>query len=335
MYFLGIIAGFVVAVATIDISTAFFLYSLLIFWGYIAGSITWRFIGQWCVKKDGGLKLWQYKWFPIKCFKGDAKKIRIDSYVMENRPKSYWDNTIYSIHQAKVSSYLMFGILFLITPKLSGSATLTDFTSFAYMLVFLSPILGAIIVPLYIFSDSSVVEVVPGERDFAPIGMTARLFLNSFVKWGLVGLISIKLLPVFFTSGFSTEIFQLMFTMVFIMSLVAASVLAASFSYSNDRHLGLVEEFNNIWFDLSVDQDHTFKQIDDNAFIVMPKHLLKETLTHLGETMGPNFAHVPKSHQYSELSPAPIQNAPPPPGFVTAPPPSSTVYSVESLPPPN
>lgn len=303
----------------------------MIIWGFIAGSVSWGRMGKWCVKKDGGLKLWQHKWFPIKCFKGDAKKIRIDSYVMENRPESTWDNTVYSINQAKVSSYLMFGILFLITPKISGSTNWADFISSAYMLAFLSPIVGAIIVPLYIFSDSSVVEVVPGERDFAPIGMTARQFLNSFVRWGLIGLISLKLLPVLFTSDFSNAII----TMVFIMSIVAATVLAASFSYSNKRHLDLVHQFNCIWFEFSVDQDHTFKQIDENAYIVMPRHLLEETITHLEKTMGTNFAHVPPSEITPQHSPTITQYSPPPPGLATAPPPPSTISSQGAPPPPN
>ncbi len=123
--------------------------------------------------------------------------------------------------------------------------------------------------------------------------------------------------------------------MLVIMSMSATTVLAASVAYSNKKHFELVEIFNTTFFDLNVHQDHTFREIDNNAFIVMPKHLMKDTIEYLTETRGANFARVPQNPVNPSLV---AQNPPPPPGIgdpPPPPPPASLVYNVGANPPLN
>ena len=338
VFIIGTALGFVSCILFTELGLLYtiILYVSLVFWGYFLGSISWYSVGQWSVQQEKGLKLWRWKWFPIKCFRGDAKMIRIDSFAMENRPGDDKSDIIFSIHQAKVASYLCFGLLFVFAPELSKDSVITDLIDIGFLITILSPLIGSILVPMYIFSDSSVVEVIPEERDFAPVGMTLRTWLKKFVRWALFGLVSIQLIIAISSSGLGENTYRAIITMLILMSWSATTVVAASFSYPNEKHFRLVEIFNDAIFDLKVDQDHTFKQIDTNSFIVMPKHLINDTIEFLRETRGDDFAHVPQNPVNPSLvaqtpSPPPVAigDQPPPP------PPASLVYNVGAHPPSN
>lgn len=180
---------------------------------------------------------------------------------------------------------------------------LTDtstYFGFAGLLLIFSPILSAVLVPLYIFSDSSVVEVIPGERDFAPVGMSVRFALSRLIGWGSLFIVLTKLWGLTKSTGFIDALRFLLGETLMILSVLGATVLAAALSYPNKLHLKWVEEFNKLWFN-EKDPDHTFHRIDENAYIVIPDHLLLETLTHLRKTKGSHFADAPAQQQIQSI----------------------------------
>ena len=267
------------------------IYLSLVLWGAFVGRFSWSLMAKWSVK-GWLLNVWKSSLFPI--FNTGACMIRIDSFVIENKPSGLWNNIVFSIKQSRTSSLFLFSLLFLLMPDdLTNPST---YYGFAILLLIFSPILSAVLVPLYIFSDSSVVEVIPGQRDFAPVGMSVRFALSRLIGWGSLIIVLTKLWRLTTSSGFIDAIIFLSGDTLMILSVIGATVLAAALSYPNKLHLQWVEEFNKLWFE-ERDPDHTFHQIDENAYIVIPDHLLNETLTHLRKTKGDHFADAPAPHQ--------------------------------------
>ena len=282
------------------------VYVTAMFWGVLMGGVSWRTIAKWSVK-GWLLNVWRSPLFPV--FTADACMIRIDSFVIEHRPSGLWNNIVFSIKQSWTSSLLLFTLLFLLMPD--DITDLSTYYGIAIFLLLLSPILSGVLVPLYIFSDSSVVEVIPGKRDFAPIGMSLRQLLSRLIGWGSIVIVLFTVIKMSYSSGLSSAVQFLLTETLTLLSILGAMVLAAALSYPNRLHLKWVEEFNKLWFE-DRDPDHTFHRIDDNAYIVIPDHLLHETLTHLRSVMGDNFSNspIPKAPSIEQDN---VQNHPPPP----------------------
>ena len=271
------------------------VYLSLVLWGAFVGRFSWSLMAKWSVK-GWLLNVWKSPLFPI--FNTDAYKIRIDSFVIEHKPSGVWNNIVFSIKQSRTSSLFLFSLLFLLMPNdLTDTST---YFGFAGLLLIFSPILSAVLVPLYIFSDSSVVEVIPGQRDFAPVGMSVRQSLSRLIGWGSLIIVLSKFVSLTNSSGFMDAIRFLSGETLMILSVLGATVLAAALSYPNKLHLLWVEEFNKLWFN-EKDPDHTFHRIDENAYIVIPDHLLLETLTHLRKTKGSHFADAPVQQQIQSI----------------------------------
>ena len=282
------------------------VYIALMLWGALMGRISWSIIAKWSVK-GWLLNVWRSPLFPV--FTADACMIRIDSFVIEHRPSGLWNNIVFSIKQSWTSSLLLFTLLFLLMPD--DITDLSTYYGIAIFLLLLSPMLSGVLVPLYIFSDSSVVEVIPGERDFAPIGMSLRQLLSRLIGWGSIVIVLFTLIDISNSSGLSSAVQFFIGDTLMLLSILGATVLAAALAYPNRLHLKWVEEFNKLWFE-ERDPDHTFHRIDDNAYIVIPDHLLHETLTHLRSVMGDNFSdsQIPKAPLIEQNN---LQNPPPPP----------------------
>ncbi|GEM_PF-2633672 len=294
-------------------STVIIIYFCLFVWGGFIGRFSWSMMAKWSVK-GWLLNVWKSPLFPI--FNMNACMIRIDSFVIENKPSGLWNNIVFSIKQSWTSSLFLFSILFLLMPN-----DITDpstFIGLAGLLLIFSPILSAILVPLYIFSDSSVVEVIPGQRDFAPVGMSLRQSLSRLIGYGSVIIVLSKFYSLTNSVGFFVALGFLSGETIMILSVLGVTVLAAALSYPNKMHLQWVTEFNNLWFE-DRDPDHTFHRIDDNAYIVIPDHLLYDTLTHLRNTKGSHFADAPVQHNHANQYQAPHAPPPPPSGGVVSP----------------
>ncbi len=320
MFYLGlIVVGGLIWIAQIiennglafSLFAVFVIYIGLMLWGALLGRFSWGIIAKWSVK-GWLLNVWKSPLFPV--FTTDACMIRIDSYVIENKPSGLWNNIVFSIKQSWTSSLFLFTFFFLLMPDdITNISVNQSYSNAVLLLLLLSPMLSGLLVPLYIFSDSSVVEVIPGERDFAPIGMSLRQLLRRFIGWGSMVIVLLTLIDITNSSGLSSAVQFFLTDTLILLSMLGAMVLAAALSYPNRLHLKWVEEFNKLWFE-ERDPDHTFHRIDDNAYIVIPDHLLHETLTHLRSVMGDNFSD-------SQIPPAPsinqqnVQNPPPPPNF--------------------
>jgi hypothetical protein len=334
-----IVVGALVWIAQLSLRANFFvallsvilIYVAFMIWGALFGRLSWSLIAKWSVK-GWLLNVWKSRLFPI--FSSDACMIRVDSFVIENKPSGLWNNIIFSIKQSWTSSLLLFTILFWLMPD--DITELSSFSTSSLFLLLFAPVLSSVLVPLYIFSDSSVVEVIPGKRDFAPVGMSLRQALSRFIGYGSIVIVFFTVLDIAKSSSFIEAVRFLTGETLMLLSVLGATVLAAALSYPNKLHIKWVEEFNKLWFE-GKDPDHTFHRIDDNAYIVMPDHLLHETLTHLREYMGTRFAEqqIPLDEMPHQHSPTITQYSPPPPGLATAPPPPSTISSQGAPPPPN
>lgn len=291
------------------------IYSVMVGWGAFLGRISWGLIAKWSVR-GWLLKVWKWPFWGI--FNPSARKIRIDSYVIEHKPSGLQNNLVFTVKQSWTASLFLFTLLFLSMPEdLTNQST---YYGLATLLILFAPALSGLLVPLYIYSDSSVVEVIPGARDFAPIGMSMRQLLRTFIGLGSVVIVVLTVFGMARTEGFVPAMRFVFGDVLMALSIMGATVLAAALSYSNKLHLQWVEAFNQLWFD-PLDPDHTFHAIDDNAYIVMPDHLLLDTLTHLRNVRGSHFADAPAPMDIPPPPPQPTVHPPPAPGSLGPPPP--------------
>jgi len=327
---------------------------VLFIWGLLWGFFAWGFVARWWTyaRPFSGLT-YRGRVNLIRNKKRGNTLIRIDSYVMENRPVDWKQNIGFTIKQARMGVVLIFTLLFVTvrskwneflysgegTRMLESSNGADLFSGWTMFVVLFSPAITCALVPLFISRDSSIVAVVPGQRDFNPIGREIETRLGGLIGWGSLILVSATfgsmLLKALQTSSWDM-IYEFILQMFVLLSTSCVMVLGAACGYRNKTHFNRVDEFNNLFIGVN-DWDHDFQRFElpggGSGVLVAPHELMPSLLTYTKKLL-PKVK--PRFHfEASSSAPAVNQGAPEstPPVAAQAPPPAPDFG--QPIPPPD